>query len=459
MSLLLRRIRLFFCSSVVSTVLWASSAWMVHAQTLPQEVAEGIMAVVADKIILKSEIEAEYSNWLGQDNLPDPRMKCVILEQLINNKLLLRQAEVDSIVVSDEEVADQLERRVRYFSSMVGGREKLEEFYGKTLAEIREEFRPQIKEQILVQRMQDKLSGDVSISPQEVRQYFESVPRDSIPYLDAELEIGQIVVFPEVGALQKELTLDKINGIRERILKGERFSTLATLYSEDPGSKQEGGSLGFFGRGEMVPEFEAAAFRLKPGEISPVVKTKFGYHIIELMERRGERLMCRHILIKIPTGSREMEDARKRLDSLRSRITKENTPFGDAVRLYSQDDETRSSGGMLMNEENATSRFTPEQLSPEIYFAIEKLKPGEYSEPQPYASRDGRQGYRILFLKSRSEAHLTNMKQDYPRIQATALGMKKLRKMEAWYASARQKTFVRVHPSYRDCENLGFVKK
>jgi peptidyl-prolyl cis-trans isomerase SurA len=154
-----------------------------------------------------------------------------------------------------------------------------------------------------------------------------------------------------------------------------------------------------------------------------------------------------------------MEDARKRLDSLRSRITKENTPFGDAVRLYSQDDETRSSGGMLMNEENATSRFTPEQLSPEIYFAIEKLKPGEYSEPQPYASRDGRQGYRILFLKSRSEAHLTNMKQDYPRIQATALGMKKLRKMEAWYATARQKTFVRVHPSYRDCENLGFVKK
>jgi len=246
MSLLLRRIRLFFCSSLVGTVLWASSTWMVHAQTLPQEVAEGIMAVVADKIILKSEIEAEYSNWLGQDNLPDPRMKCVILEQLINNKLLLRQAEVDSIVVSDEEVADQLERRVRYFSSMVGGREKLEEFYGKTLAEIREEFRPQIKEQILVQRMQDKLSGDVSISPQEVRQYFESVPRDSIPYLDAELEIGQIVVFPEVGALQKELTLDKINGIRERILKGERFSTLATLYSEDPGSKQEGGSLGFF---------------------------------------------------------------------------------------------------------------------------------------------------------------------------------------------------------------------
>jgi len=417
------------------------------------------MAVVADKIILKSEIEAEYSNWLEQDNLPDPQMKCVILEQLINNKLLLRQAEVDSIVVGDEEVAEQLERRVRYFSSMVGGREKLEEFYGKTLAEIREEFRPQIKEQILVQRMQDKLSGDVSISPQEVRQYFESVPRDSIPYLDAELEIGQIVAFPEVGALQKELTLDKINGIRERLLKGERFATLAALYSEDPGSKQEGGSLGFFGRGEMVPEFEAAAFRLKQGEISQVVKTKFGYHIIELVERRGERLMCRHILIKIPTGSREMEEARKRLDSLRIRISSENIAFGDAVRLYSQDDETRSSGGMLMNDENASSRFTPEKLSPDIYFAIEKLKPGEYSEPQPFASKDGRQGFRILFLKARSEAHLTNMKQDYPRIQATALGMKKLRKMEAWYASARQRTFVRVHPSYRDCENLGFVKK
>lgn len=447
-----------FMLTGVGIVLCLFSVNTARCQSMPPEVAEGIMAVVADKIILKSEIESEYSNWLGQDNLPDPRMKCVILEQLINNKLLLRQAEIDSVEVSEEEVGEQLERRVRYFSSMVGGREKLEEFYGKSLAEIREEFRPQIKEQILVQRMQDKLLGDVSISPQEVRQYFESVPRDSIPYLDAELEIGQIVVFPEVGAIQKELTLEKINGIRDRIMKGERFSTLATLYSEDPGSKQEGGALGFFGRGEMVSEFEAAAFRLKPGEVSPVVKTKFGYHIIELMERRGERLLCRHILIKIPTGSRELEDARKRLDTIRTKILADKIPFGDAVRLYSQDDETRSSGGMLMNEESATSRFTPEQLSPDIYFAIEKLRPGGFSEPQPYASRDGRQGYRIFYLKSSTEAHLTNMKQDYPRIQATALGIKKLKKMEVWYASARQKTFVRVHPAYRGCDNLGYLK-
>jgi peptidyl-prolyl cis-trans isomerase SurA len=426
----------------------------LQAQPARSAMVDGVVATVADKIILKSEVETEYANWLAQENDPDPKMRCVIIDQLLTNKLMLRQAEFDSLEVSDEEIDGQIDRRLRYFISMIGTREKLEEFYGKSMVEIKEEFRPQIKEMMLAQKMQEKITENVTISPREVQAYFAKIPPDSLPYFDAEVEIGQLVIFPDIGSVQKEFTMEKLNDIRSRILKGENFTTLAILYSEDPGSAKEGGSLGFFGRGEMVPEFEAVAFKLKPGEVSPVVRTKFGYHILQLVERRGDRVHCRHILIKPPVGNRELEAARRKLDSVRNEVAEGRLAFIDAVRKHSQDDESRSNGGMLMNDNTGTNSFTMDQLTPDVYFAIDKLQPGELSDPQPYSAMDGTKGFRVFYLKSRTRPHQANLNDDYARIQSAALNMKKLEKVQEWFLRAKTRTFIRIDEEYAGCENL-----
>lgn len=430
------------------------AAVFVKAQPSKSSMIDGLVAVVGDKIILKSDVESEYANWIAQGNESDPDMKCIIIDQLLTNKLMLRQAELDSLEVSDEEIEGQIERRMRYFISMIGSREKLEEFYGKSVLEIKEEFRPQIKEMVLAQKMQEQITQSVTISPREVQAYFAKVPTDSIPYFDAEIEIGQIVVFPEVGPVQKEFTIEKLSDIRNRILKGESFTTLALLYSEDPGSAKEGGSLGFFGRGEMVPEFEAVAFKLKPGEVSPVIRTKFGYHILQLIERRGDRVHCRHILIKPPVGTRELERARVKLDSLRKEITAGNLDFTAAVRKHSEDEESKQNGGMLMDANSGTNTFTIDQLTPDVYFAIDKLKLGELSDPQPYSAPDGSRGFRIFYLKTRTSPHQANLDTDYARIQNAALSLKRIETVQTWFMKTKSKTYINIDQEYLSCQNL-----
>jgi peptidyl-prolyl cis-trans isomerase SurA len=430
------------------------AAVLVKAQPSKSSMVDGLVAVVGDKIILKSDVESEYANWIAQGNDPDPDMKCIIIDQLLTNKLMLRQAELDSLEVSDEEIEGQIDRRMRYFISMIGSREKLEEFYGKSILEIKEEFRPQIKEMVLAQKMQEQITQNVTISPREVQAYFAKVPADSIPYFDAEIEIGQIVLFPEIGPVQKEFTIEKLGDIRSRILKGENFTTLALLYSEDPGSAKEGGSLGFFGRGEMVPEFEAVAFKLKPGEISSVIRTKFGYHILQLVERRGDRVHCRHILIKPPVGNRELDGARIRLDSIRKEITAGNLDFTAAVRKHSEDEESKQNGGMLMEANSGSSTFTINQLTPDVYFAIDKLTPGEMSDPQPYSAPDGSRGFRVFYLKSRTSPHQANLDTDYARIQNAALSMKRIETVQAWFMKTKVKTYINIDQEYLSCGNL-----
>lgn len=431
-----------------------SAGYYAQAQPTASNLVDGVIAVVGDKIVLRSELESEYTNWLAQENEPDPEMRCVILDQLLTNKLMLRQAELDSLEVGEEEIDGQIDRRLRYFISMIGSREKLEEFYGKSILEIKEEFRPQVKEMLLAQRMQEQITSAATISPREVRDYFSKIPEDSIPYFDAEVEIGQLVIYPEVGQMQKEFTTEKLNDIRNRILKGENFTTLAILYSEDPGSAKEGGSLGFFGRGEMVPEFEAVAFKLKPGEVSPIVRTKFGYHILQLVERRGDRVHCRHILIKPPIGSREMERARVKLDSIRNLIASGDMTFIDAVRKHSEEEESKNNGGMLMNNNTGTNSFTIDQLTPDIYFAIDKLAIGELSEPLPFSAPDGTRGFRVFYLKSRTAPHKANLTDDYSRIQNAALSLKRVELVQAWFTKTREKTYVKIDESYLGCDNL-----
>lgn len=439
-------------SGVVVLVLFTAIA---QAQPPKGKMIDGVVAVVGDKIILKSEVEGEYANYLQQEgNKPSEEARCLIVDQMLTTKLMLRQAELDSIEVSEDEVNQQLDRRVRYFISMIGGAEKLEEFYGKSIPEIKDEFRSNIKEQILAQKMQEQITAKVAISPAEVKAYFGKIPEDSIPFFPAEVEIGQIIIFPEVDDATKEFTIDKLNSIRDRVLKGEKFSTLAVLYSQDPGSAQAGGDLGFFGRGEMVPEFEGVAFKLKPGEVSPVIRTKYGYHILQLIERRGDRVNCRHILIKPPVSSAELERARLRLDTISKQLNEGVMTFPEAVRKYTMDDESKQNSGMVMNQNTGGNSFTIEQLTPDMYFQIDKLEPGQYSAPSVYASQGGDRGWRIYYLKSRTTAHRASLDTDYDKIQQAALNLKKIEKLQDWFMKTRSKTYVKVEAEFADCPSL-----
>ncbi|MBM3913837.1 MAG: hypothetical protein FJ351_05265 [Sphingomonadales bacterium] len=430
-------------------------------KTSVANVSEGILAQIADKIILQSELETEFRNSTDQERQegrfnPDSgeAFRCMLFEQMILGKMLQRQAELDSLVIAPEEVDNQLDRRIRHFAGMMGGQERLEEFYGKTMPEIREEFRPQIKDMLLSQKMRDKITADVQISPAEVKVYFAKIPYDSLPLVPAEVEIGQLVIKPKAGLENRTLAMDKIQGLRQRILQGESFATLAILYSQDPGSAREGGQLGFFGRGDMVPEFEAVAFRLKPGEVSSVVKTSFGYHIIQLIARRGERIQCRHILIKPPIGSREQSEARSLLDSVRGLLVAGKISFTDAVRKYSDDPETKAFGGMLPPPQGGSMAWPLDQLTPELYYAIEKINEGEYSEVQPYSAPGGEQGFRLVLLRKRSTPHRTSLETDYEKIQNTALQIKRIDKLNRWIENKAKETYVRLTPLAPDCPSI-----
>jgi peptidyl-prolyl cis-trans isomerase SurA len=416
---------------------------------------DGVAAVVGDKVVLRSEIEQEYLQYLSGGNAENADMKCRILNQVIASKLLLRQAELDSIVVKDDEIDKQLSNRMNYFVQMAGGQEKLEEFYGKTLLEIKEEFREPIKEQILTERMRDKITADLSVTPAETLSFFESFDTDSLPYYDAEVEVGAITFAPEVSEAQKQYAINKIEGIRKRIVEGkENFETLAASYSEDPGSAREGGDLGVFGRGMMVPEFEAVAFKMKNNEVSPMIKTKFGYHIIQTIERKGDRVHARHILIRPPASTAQLDKAREKADSVRTLLTEGKITFEQAVKQYASDDDIKSNGGLLYNQKNGTNRFTTSELgeaSQEAFFYIDKLKVGEYSKPSQFTNEDGK-AYRIYHLKVRTAPHQANLKNDYNRVQTIVTERKKQKTINDWFVKHKSDTFIKISPIFNTCE-------
>lgn len=431
---------------------------MVFASCQAQETVDGVVAIVGDKMVLKSEIESQYVQYLNEGNLPNPKVKCQIVNELLTSKLLLIQAELDSIVISEEEIDGQLDRRIEYFKQLFGSLEKMEDFYGKSALEIKDDFREPIKEQILAQRMQAQIASDIKVTPAEVKTYFEQIPKDSLPYLDTEIEVGQIVIFPEITEFQKQYTIEKLNKLKTRIVeKGESFEVLARLYSEDPGSQPKGGYLGWFQRGDMVSEFEAVVFKLKIGEVSKVFKTQFGYHVAQLIARRGNRAEVRHILIRVPEGNKQLQEAESKLDSIRQNILEEKTTFIESVIRFTEDKQSKNNAGLLRNPYTGTNFFTfrqIEEFDKNIFYYIEKLEPGEFTNPKPYISPEGRKGYRIFYLKSKTKPHLANLNEDYDKIQAAALSAKKSKIMGEWFENNRKKTFFKISPEYQTCKNL-----
>jgi len=424
----------------------------VSAQTDRDTIVDGLVAIVGGNIIMKSDIENQYLQYRSQGNITGTatKVKCQILENMLFQKLLLHQAQVDSIQVTNSMVEAEMDRRMRSFISMAGSPERLEEHFGKSLIEIKNELREVIREQMLVEQAQQKITKDVNITPAEVKSFFRKLPKDSIPLINSELVIGVIIKQPLVGDEEKEAVKTKLKGFKDRIARGDDFSTLAVLYSEDPGSSKQGGELGLFKRGEMRPEFEAAAFKLKPKEVSEIVETEDGFHLIQMIERRGEYINVRHILLQPQVSMLNQNRAKLFLDSVATLIQTQKKSFNDAVLQFS-DDPSRINGGLLINPQTNNSKFETDQLDPKVFFIVDKLKVGEISAAVQMKTDRGKLEFRLYYLKNRTNPHKANLEEDYSRIQQWALDKKKMDQVNAWINTKLSSTYIAIMEGYKNC--------
>jgi peptidyl-prolyl cis-trans isomerase SurA len=440
---------LFFNYRLIYLTILLLSMGRLHAQ---EKVVDRIIAVVGQNMVLESDIEAQYLQAKMQGTIEGSArsVKCQILENMLLENLLLNQAELDSVQVSDSEVEQNLDQRLRYFISQFGSQEKLEEYYGKSILEIKEEFRGLVKNNMLVQQVQTSITKNVFVTPNDVKEFYRNIPKDSIPLISAQVEMKQIIKIPPVSLEQKVMIKEKLRDLRRRVMEGENFATLAILYSDDPGSAAKGGEIGFFGRGELYPEYEAVAFKLKEGEISEIIETKAGFHIVQLIERKGDYINTRHILIQTKPSPIDLENAKIKLDSVLVQIRNGEITFDDAAIKYS-DDPGKSSGGYIINPYTGTTWFEMDQLEPQVSFVINKLEVGQISSPVPTQTEDGKEAFRLVKLQARTEPHRANLNDDYSYLQELALQQKKQQKLLDWVNKNVDNAYIMVIDDYKNC--------
>ncbi|MES2381150.1 MAG: peptidylprolyl isomerase [Bacteroidota bacterium] len=429
------------------------------AQPGSGETIDGIVGVFADKIILHSEIEFEYQQFRKEypERVTDT-LRCDILRQKLTEKLLATKAEVDSLPLSEERIEGELEQRIQYFARQFGGDRGLEEFYGKSISEIKANYREKIKTSLLVQEMQQKILKDIKISPTDIKTFFNSLEKDSLPYYSAEVEVAQIIIEPKVSKEAKDIALQKATELRDRLLNGDNFRTIAKIYSDDKGSAVQGGELGFFGRGMMVPEFEAAAFKTPQDSISRIVETKFGYHIIQPIKRRGEEVNARHVLIRPQIYRADIDLAKQRIDSVINLIKIDTITFADAAKKFSTDKRSGARGGYLTDGSAGNTKIPVDELPKDIFLNIQGLKPGDMTEPEltTIQSQTGEpiKVWRVLYLKSESLPHVANLKDDYQKMQTAAEEDKKNKTLARWIDKNRKQFYVHIADEYKTCPSL-----
>ena len=431
------------------------------AQSRQPQVVDKVVAVVGKNIILQSDIENQYVQYRLQGMVEGTgqEMRSRILEDLLLQKLMLNQAEMDSITVTDEDVEKQLDMRIHQFVARFGSQEKMEAQFGKTMTEIKDEVRKAMKDQMLQEQVQSKIMENVVVTPQEVKDFFASIPKDSLPTISPEYEIVQIVKRPPISIDEKLEVKDRLYQIRKRILDGESsFATMAVLYSEDPGSARQGGELGLTGRGVWVPEFENVAFNLRDGEISDVVESEHGFHIIQLIERRGDAVNCRHILLTAKVPVEALEKAQNELDSVAQLVRNGDMTFEEACKKFS-DDDSKSNGGYLTNAATGGNRLSLQDLqeleqSYEEYknlaFVISRLEVGQISDPLPMTTNENKDAFRLIMVKSKTEPHQANLKEDYNLIQNWALGQKRQEAIGKWVKDKAAKAYIRLDEAYKN---------
>lgn len=417
-------------------------------------VVDKIIVKVDNYVVLKSEMEGTYQNYLAEGNPPSEEARCGLLNRLMINKLMVAKAEIDSVVVSDAEVDQNTTRRMQMILQNSGNSpEQLERAYGKTLDEIKLDLRDQIKEQLIGNEMTSRITEGLSVTPAEVRRFFNKIPEDSLPFYSSDVEVAQIVKIAKVSESQKEETKAKLREIRDRILKGEDFNELAKKYSEDPSAQMNGGDMDYVGRGQMVPTYEATAFKMRKGEISMPFESPFGFHILQLLDRRGNEYHSRHILISAVPSAEDIARTEKFMDSLRLEIVNEKIDFVKAAKEHSDDVETKSQGGFFTDADGGT-KISIKEIDPVVYFNIDTMKVGGISRPIRYRTDEGKEAVRILYFKTKLPPHQANLKDDWHRIQAAALAEKKDKALDKWFNKARVDVFINIDPEFNHCRLL-----
>ncbi len=416
--------------------------------------ADKIAGIVGDKIVLKSEIVNYIDDIKRQGGEVPPDAECFLLEKMMADKALILQAEKDSLPVSDEEVEAELDQRVRYFIMQYGGKEAFEQIAGRTIYQVKEDFRKSIRDGRLAQAMKKSIVEGIRITPTEVRNYYEKIPKDSLMFYEMELVVGQIVLYPKAGRELEKFAIDELLDYKKQVESGQKsFETLARLYTEDPGSKQSGGRYEINKNDKQWdPNFKNGAFRLKEGQISPVIKSKFGYHIIQMVSRNGDDAVIRHILRVPQITDEDIEAARVKLDSVRSKLIAGTLSFGEAVDKYSEDENSKFTAGLISGA--GGSFVTIDELDKDLVNDLNKLKIGEYSAPLVFKDEREKVGVRIVNLRSKTEPHRENMKDDYNKISVRALEEKKNKAVERWFINKLPTYYIMVDKEFQACESI-----
>ncbi len=439
---------------VFLSALVLGSAISLFAQ---REVIDKVIANVGGEIILLSEVEEQHALALAQQGQLPEGVRCIILDNILAQKLLVNQAKLDSILVTEIEVEASLTARIEQILAYMNGDEsQFEAYYGQTVAEVKEAFRSDLENQMLADRMRNSVLSEISVTPAEVKDFFGLIPQDSLPYFDSEVEVGEIIYIPQINEEEKAKAKTKLEEIRRRIVEdGEDFAELAQKNSDDFGSGRIGGDLGWTKRGKFVPEFEAEAYKLDPGEVSPVFESQFGFHIIELLERRGNTIHTRHILIKPEVTDADLENAKEELDSIRNLIMLDSMSFSLAVKRHSnKDSHSYTNDGRMSNPNTGNTFFPIADLDPDIYFAIDTMNVNSISSPFPFKSQSGETYFRIVQLQSRTSPHVANLQTDYSKIQAATKEAKQNEYISEWIAEKVSSTYIMIDGMYDGCPDI-----
>lgn len=430
---------------------WATAG--TAQPTVPQGTyVDGVVANVAGRIILYSELASRLEQARQQGIPVNDSLACGELEDLLWQQLLLEQARIDSVVPDANQVDAELDRRIAYFEQQIGGREKLEKFYGKGVTEIKADFREQVQDQLLVQQMQQKVTGDVRVTPKEVERFYKDIPEDSLPFINAGVEFAKVTAMARPTEEEERRVKLRLEGYREAIVKGEKdFCTVAVLYSEDPGSASNCGELGMVSPGMMVPEFDAVALSLKDGEISPVFKTKYGYHIMEMIERKGDRYNARHILLSAKPTAMDKAGAKARLDSLIALVRDGKLEFTKLATEFNDDEDTKGTNGVMIEPNSGSAHWAIGDLDQKVFLVLDKLAVGQISEPQYMEMPDGSAGHVAYRLLKRTAPHRMDLRTDYPLVQQAAEGKARQQAVARWVRGKLAGTYVHIVAPYASC--------
>jgi peptidyl-prolyl cis-trans isomerase SurA len=446
-------ISLLFLLSIAPLKMWAQ-----------KNIIDEVIWVIGDESILRSEVEEQKlrAQYDGTPIQGDPY--CVIPEQIAIQKLFLHQAILDSVVVSESSVMNQVENRINYFIAQIGTKEKMEEYFHKNTSSLREELREMIRNQQIITQMQQKLVGDIKSTPADVRRFFNELSPDSVPSVPAQVELQIISYQPPVPIEEINRIKEKLRDYTERVSSGTTdFSLLARLYSEDTESAKRGGELGFMGRGQLVPEFSQVAFNLTdPKKVSRIVQTEFGFHIIQLIEKRGDRINCRHILLKPRISLADKEKGIHNLDSVSNLIRQNKITFEQGVLAFSQDKNSAMNAGLMLNEKSNTSKFEYQDLPPEVAKVVYSMNVGEISKPFSMIDKSSNKDMvAVVKLKSKIDNHKANLTDDYQMLKTYYEGKKKQEFLNKWIVKKQMETYISIDPAWQNCtfQYPGWIKK